>query len=151
MTEKTAGHNRRKYVKHAYLFILLFFVTVMTGCGAGPIWTRDNPKDVLSGFLQTTESQSTETMWEYLSEGTRSKLEARAAEFNAKTENGEKRRGCDMLRAGHVLSTTREYKKLEVASNDEQEAIINIVMHDGSIIPVSLHREANRWAIDLPL
>ena len=57
-----------------------------------------------------------------------------------------------MLRTtGHVISSTREYKKLEVSSKTDQEAMVDIVMHDGSKKSVRLHRESGRWAIDLPL
>lgn len=134
-----------------YLLAMLIFFVILAGCGAGPIWTREDPEDVLTGFLQATEGQSPETMWEFLSSETRRKLEERASSFNATSTNGETRRGYDMLRAGHVLSSTREYKKIELASLDGEKAIVNIVMHDGSNIPVALHREDGRWAIDLPL
>ncbi len=126
-------------------------LSYICGCGGTPVWMRDDPKDVLYGFLQTVEAQSTETMWEYLTDETRRKLEARAEAFNANAENGDKRKGYDMLRAGHVLSSTREYKKLEVAASDDKEAVVNIVMHDETKVAIKLYREGGRWAVSLPL
>lgn len=150
MTELRAENFRVASVKLASILCFLM-LSFCYGCGGKPVWLRDDPDEVLAGFLQTTEAQSTETMWEYLSSETRRKLEERAEAFNADTSNGEKRRGRDMLRAGHVLSSTREYKKLEVAASDDKEAVVNIVMHDETIIAVKLYREDGRWAVTLPL
>ena len=130
---------------------------MLGGCGAGPVWTRDDPRDVLNGFLQNAEVQNVENMWEFLSASTQEALNARAEAFNAGSHDGipykgAPRKGCDMLRTtGHVISSTREYKKLEVSSKTDQEAMVDIVMHDGSKKSVRLHRESGRWAIDLPL
>ncbi len=130
-------------------FLLLFPVV---GCGAGPVWTRDDPRDVVNGFLQTAEVQNVEMMWEFLSSASRDNLNARAESFNAQSKNSTPRKGCDMLRTtGHVISSTREYKKIEVSSQTADEAIVNIVMHNGSVKSLTLHRESGRWAIDLPL
>ena len=91
-------------------------------------------------------------MWEYLSTATQKNLDKRADAFNAQSQNGIPRKGCDMLRTtGHVISSTREYKKIEVSSQTAEEAVVNIVMHDGSVKSLTLHRENGRWTIDLPL
>ena len=131
------------------VFLLLFMIN---GCGAGPVWTRDDPRDVVNGFLQTAEVQNVGEMWEYLSTATQKSLNERADAFNAQSQNGIPRKGCDMLRTtGHVISSTREYKKIEVSSQTAEEAVVNIVMHDGSVKSLTLHRENGRWTIDLPL
>lgn len=134
------------------IFILAIVLGIFQfGCGAGPVWTRDDPCEVLSGFLLATEVQDAEEMWEYLSAGTRDKLDEKARELNALVADGMPRKGFDMLRAGHVLSTTREYKKIELASQNGQNANVNLVLHDGSIIAIVMHREEKRWVIDLPV
>ena len=46
----------------------------MPGCGAGPVWQREEPEVVLTGFLETAEVQDTETMWEFLNAQTRDAL-----------------------------------------------------------------------------
>ena len=91
-------------------------------------------------------------MWEYLSGATREALDSRARAFNAASGGALERKGYDMLRTtGHVISSTREYKKLEISSQTDQEAVVDIVMHDGSKKSIRLHREDGRWAIDLPI
>ena len=132
-------------------FCILFMTSFLAGCGSRPVWMRDDPCDVLAGFLQTTEYRGVDEMWEYLSAETRQRLDSRAQEFNAMQPEGGQRRGCDMIRAGHVLSTTREYKKLELAFENDRNAVVKIVLHDGNTIDVAMHRDAQRWAIDLPL
>ena len=134
---------------YASVFLLSFMVN---GCGAGPVWTRDDPRDVVNGFLQTAEVQNVEVMWEYLSTATQKSLNERADAFNAQSQNGSSRKGFEMLRTtGHVISSTREYKKLEVSSQTAEEAVVDIVMQDGSVKSLTLHRENGRWTIDLPL
>ena len=144
-------HNavQKDFGKRTAIFFFLLLSFILIGCRGVPVWQREDPEDVLDGFLQTAESQDIEAMWEFLSEKTRSRLTERAEAFNARS-GVTSHRGCDMLRPGHVLSSTREYKKLEVASQDDSSAAVDIVLHDGSRITVRLHREAGRWVIDLP-
>ena len=56
-----------------------------------------------------------------------------------------------MIRTGHVVSSTREYRKFELVSETETESVVEIVLQDETRIPVTLHRESDRWALDLPV
>lgn len=141
--------NINSHKKGCVLYLLLFLIFMLSGCGDGPTWTRSDPEDVLYGFLLSSEAMDTETMWEYLSEGTREKLETKASEFNRTAPENGSREPHEMLRTFHVISSTREFKKLETVSSDKHKASVNIVMHEGAAIPVELIREGKRWAIEL--
>ena len=121
------------------------------GCGGVPVWMRSAPDTVVYEYLQAVETQDYDTAWEFLSEQTRRDLDAKAAEFNAMPDHGVTVTGREMLRFGHVLSSTREYKKIAVASANDTVAEVEIILHDASKIPVTLHRESNRWAVNLPI
>lgn len=123
----------------------------MPGCGAAPVWQRENPEVVLTGFLETAEVQDTETMWEFLDAQTRDALQKKADAFNASAENGHPRKAWEMLRPGHVMATTREYKKIKPQTVTDTTAVVSIVLHDDSEITVTMQRENNRWTVALPL
>ena len=57
----------------------------------------------------------------------------------------------DMLRFGHVISSTREYKKLELIQSDASVATVRIVRHDESGLDIEMHNEDGRWTIELPI
>ena len=150
----TAMNEFREFKRKLSQIILAaacVFCVSLSGCGGTPVWQRDDPDEVVAGFLSAVEAQDSDVVWEFLSSQTREKLEKRAEDFNNLPEHGNTVRGRDMLRFGHVLSSTREYKKIIVASSDETHAAVQIVLHDGAVIPVDLHRESNRWTVDLPL
>lgn len=134
-----------------FMMVTCIFLITLLGCGGQPVWLRDDPEDVVAGFLSAVEVQDTDTVWEFLSSSTRNELEKRAENFNQMPDHGTAVQGRDMLRFGHVLSSTREYKKIELKSSDQTHATVQIVLHDESVIPVELHRESNRWTLDLPL
>lgn len=133
------------------MLIVLGIFCMLCACGEGPVWTRDDPRTVLSGFLADAEYQDMATVWEYLSGETRQKLDQMATAFNASAENGSPRKGYEMLRVGHLLSSTREYRKIELVSSDDTSAVLHIILHDETYKTVTLHREEGRWAIDLPI
>lgn len=139
--------------KAARLFAPLFFVwaCLLTSCGAGPVWQREDPDVVLSGFLVAVESQNTKEMWEYLDPKTRDALQKKADDFNKNPQNGHKRQAWDMLRPGHVMATTREYKRIKLDKADEHSANVDIVLHDDSKVTVTMQRIDNRWTVALPL
>ena len=134
----------------AWLFVCILSCSIL-GCGAGPVWQREDPDVVLTGFLQAVEAQNTEVIWEFLDQKTRDVLQARADDFNASPENGHARKAWDMIRPGHVLATTREYKKMTPEKVSETTAIVAIILHDDSKITVTMQRESNRWTVALPL
>ena len=76
--------------KAARLFAPLFFVwaCLLTSCGAGPVWQREDPDVVLSGFLVAVESQNTKEMWEYLDPKTRDALQKKADDFKCQRTQG---------------------------------------------------------------
>lgn len=119
-------------------------------CGGPDPCESEDPCDVVRHFLTAADAQANERVWKCLSQETQTALEARADAFN-QAHPGQKRMGYDMLRAGHVMSSTREYKKFELASQDAASASVDIVKQNGSKLTVVLHREDNRWAMDLPL
>ena len=131
--------------------LILVFCAILSGCGGTPVWLRDDPADVVKGYLQAVESQDENTVWEFLSEQTRQKLDQSAEKFNQNPASGAPRKGKDMLRFGHVISSTREYKKIVLSTKDDNHAVVNIVLHDETTHSVELIRESDRWAIALPL
>ncbi|MBQ9241628.1 MAG: hypothetical protein IJ165_00120 [Proteobacteria bacterium] len=133
------------------MLVVLGIFCMLCACGEGPVWTRDDPRTVLSGFLTDAEYQDMANVWEYLSAETRQKLDQMASAFNASAENGSPRKGYEMLRTGHLLSSTREYRKIELVSSDDTSAELHIILHDETYKTVTLHREEGRWAIDLPI
>ncbi len=135
-------------------FSLLFGVAgLLTGCKAEPLWNRPNPEIVLRGFLQSAEAQRTDLVWNYLGEKTRDALSREAENFNKLIDkNDHPRKPEEMMRFGHVISSTREYKKLEVISADQSRAVVRIVrLNDMPHIDVVLTRENDRWTVELPL
>lgn len=138
------------HIKRCVLAALLFLVFMTSGCGEGPLWTRSDPDEVLYGFLLASDSMDTEAMWEYLGKDTRARLQASADEFNSTAPENGRREAHQMMRTFHVISSTREFKKLLVVSSDEQKAEVHIVLHGDDAIPVELIREDKRWAIELP-
>ena len=143
--------QQHKLRRMLWLTAFCFLWIWISGCGGTPVWMRDDPAEVVSGYLSAVEGQNPEMVWEFLSTPTREKLEKRAEAFNQTSDHGVSMRGVDMLRFGHVLSSTREYKKIQVSSSDEHHATVHIMLHDESVIPIDLHRESERWVIDLPL
>ncbi len=131
------------------VFCVLGTSLFFSGCSNHEDWMQDDPEKVLSAFLISTESQDIESMWEFLSESSRTKLNQLADDFN-RIPGSKARRGCDMIRPGHVLYSTREYKKIEVVSQDNLSAQVDIVMHDDLRKSIFMRRETKRWAIDLP-
>ena len=149
---KVGLKKKRRYwqvILNGVLF--LCFLALMYGCGGTPVWLRDDPSEVVKGYLQAVEIQDEDTVWEFLSQNTRSQLEHQAELFNQSHPSSLPRKGADMLRFGHVLSSTREYRKIVVSTEDESHAVVNIVLHDESTLSVDLFRESDRWAIGLPL
>ena len=120
------------------------------GCGSKPAY-RDDPCDVVKAYLTAVEIQDNEAIWEFLSSDTRKKLDDKASQFNATPEHGKSRMGADMLRAGHVLSSTREYKKVVLASQNNDSADVDIVLHDDRNLRIQLKKENGRWAVELPI
>ena len=90
-------------------------------------------------------------MWEFLSDKTRKALDERASRLNDIPNHGISRSGFEMLRTGHVLSSTREYKKLVLASQNNDSAEVDIVLHNDKNIRIPLKKENGRWAVDLPI
>jgi len=125
----------------------------LIGCKAEPAWNRQDPEVVLRGFLQSAEAQRTDLVWNYLGENTRAALSHEAEKFNKNIEkNSHPRKPEEMMRFGHVISSTREYKKLEVISADQSRAVVRIVrLNEMSPIDVVLTRENDRWTVELPL
>ncbi len=134
-----------------YGLLFILFSVMMYGCRGTPVWLRSDPAEVVRGYLQAVESQDEEAVWEFLSQETRNQLEQKAGEYNRKHAAVQSRHGREMLRFGHVMSSTREYKKIVVATKDANHAVVNIVLHDESALSVDLFRESDRWAIGLPL
>ena len=132
------------------LIFLLFLIFLLPACREVPTWERNEPEVVLSGFLIASDAMDTEAMWEYLSEDSQTKLKNKAEEFNKTVPERGRHEPHQMIRTFHVISSTREFKKLETVSSDKHKATVNIVMHEGDAIPVTLIREEKRWAIELP-
>ena len=120
------------------------------GCGSDPAY-RDDPCDVVREYLVAVEMQDNQAVWAFLSGDTRKKLDDKAAQFNDLPEHGNNRDGVDMFRTGHVLSSTREYKKLVLASQNNDSADVDIVLHDDKTLRIRLTKESGRWAIHLPI
>lgn len=122
----------------------------LVACSAKDPCLSDDPRDVVKQYLQMLDAQNEAKALDCLTDEAQNALAQRAEAFNAVHADG-KREPSEMLRAGHVIASTREYKKFEVQSEDESRAIVDIVMQDGSKIPVSLRRESARWAVELDI
>lgn len=144
----TAKEKKRAGHKGTCFFLFVFSMMMTMGCGV-PAHLREDPESVFRNFLLSLDAHDVEGACVFLSNETRAWLDVRAA---ALSSEGVSRTGCALLRPGHVFSSTREYKKFELSSaqTHDNEAVIEIVMHDASRIPIVLRRESNRWAIDLP-
>ena len=127
-----------------------FLAQSLWGCGEGAAWLRDDPQEVVRGYLQALDAQDRESACEFLSSKTRAKLDELARQSMDVTGEAE-RTGCRIIRSSHVVSSTREYRKFEVTSSSDTEAVVDIVLQNDSRISIALHREKDRWAIDLPL
>lgn len=122
-----------------------------TGCGAPDPCFDEDPKNVVKQYLTMLEAQNEARAFLCLSDETKTWLEKQAADFNDDNPN-RKRTPAQMIRAGHVISSTREYKKFEVDSETPSNATVSIVMQDGTRIPIELIRQKDkRWAIQLPV
>ena len=119
-------------------------------CGGGDPHEDADPREVVKGFLLDVETQNNASVWKYLGTSTRAELDRLASEYNARHASPP-RRGEDRIRTGHVVSSTREYRKFELVSETETESVVEIVLQDETRIPVTLHRESDRWALDLPV
>lgn len=150
-TNARAQSGSAVFSRLCVLSVLFILTCLLSACGEGPVWMRDDPRTVLAGYLQEAEYQDTASMWEYLSADTRGKLDSLAADFNASEANGKPRKGHEMLCPGHVLATTREYRKLEIISSNNEIAVLHIILHDDTYKTVTLHKEEGRWAINLPI
>lgn len=135
----------------AMVFGGLALASVFSACQAPPVWERNDPEVVLRGFLQSAEAQRTDLAWNYLSKNTREKLQQKVDAFNQRFEGVMMRQPEDMLRFGHVISSTREYKKLELIQSDASVATVRIVRHDESGLDIEMHNEDGRWTIELPI
>lgn len=127
------------------------FVCLLSACQAPPVWERNDPEVVLKGFLQSAEAQRTDLVWHYLGQNTRTHLQQKVDAFNARFKGVMSRQPEDMIRFGHVISSTREYKKLELIQSDETGATVRIIRHDASNLDVEMKKENGRWTIDLPI
>ena len=148
------SHNAIQICVRFLTFSAFLVAALLGGCAAEPVWNRSEPDVVLKGFLQSADAQRTELVWNYLGDKTRAALEQEADAFNCSLprDDAEKRTPHQMLRFGHVISSTREYKKLEVLSSDDQKARVRIVRHnDLAPIDVELIRENHRWTVELPI
>lgn len=132
-----------------FLFFLLVLAFLHFSCSGEDAWERQDPSDFLRGYLYAVESQDHDSVWAFLSVDSQAQLTQRAQAFAvlAKTDSS----GKDMLRLGHVLSSTREYKKFDVLSNDGQTARVDIIRHEGTDLRIELKREQGFWKIALPL
>ena len=93
----------------------------------------------------SVESQNREVVWEFLNHEDQAKLTQLAKDL-------EGFEGKDMLNFGHVISSTREYKKFELISQDKDNAVVAVVLHDQSQIKFQLAKgNQGRWTVDLPL
>ncbi len=135
---------------HCIAALILCIGLMCCGCGSKPAY-RDDPCDVVKAYLAAVEGQDNEAIWAFLSDETRKKLDDKAAQFNASPDSGRTRTGADMIRAGHVLSSTREYKKMVLASQNNDSADVDIVLHDDRNLRIQLKKENGRWAVELPI
>lgn len=117
-------------------------------CGSNDPCLSDDPRDVVKQYLSLLDAQNEAGAFECLSRQAQDALTQRADAFNA-ANPGSERKPSEMLRAGHVIASTREYKKFEIQSQDGAQAAVGIIMQDGSQIPVLLRRDGTRWAVDL--
>lgn len=123
---------------------------VVSSCSAKDPCLSDDPRDVVKRYLVMLDAQNEEGAYACLSSEAQKSLADRAEAFNADHPDGKRTPG-EMLRAGHVVASTREYKKFEVQTEDRTKAVVDIVMQDGRKIPVALRREAERWSIELDI
>lgn len=138
--------------KKACLRAVMIILSLMfCACQAPPVWERQDPEIVLKGFLQSADAQRTDLVWNYLGDHTRDILQQKADALNQRFMGVMSRQPEDMLRFGHVMSSTREYKKIELVRQDESVAIVRIVRHDAPGLDIEMRNENGRWAIDLPL
>lgn len=133
-----------------FLFFLLVSAFLHFSCSGEDAWERQDPSDFLRAYLYAVESQDHESVWAFLSVDSQTQLAQRAQALAALAKT-DSYTGKDMLRLGHVLSSTREYKKFDVLSNDGQTAQVDIIRHEGTDLRIELKREQGFWKIALPL
>ena len=90
----------------------------LVACSAKDPCLSDDPRDVVKQYLQMLDAQNEAKALGCLTDEAQNALAQRAEAFNAVHADG-KREPSEMLRAGHVIASTREYKKFEVQSEDE--------------------------------
>lgn len=130
--------------------ILFILATLHISCSGEEIWERQNPSNFLRNYLYAVDIQAHDAVWSFLSSESQNHLDRRAKALAVLTKNNSYA-GKDMLRLGHVLSSTREYKKFELLSNDGQRAEVEIIRHEGASLYIQLTREHGQWKITLPL
>ena len=146
-----SGFRVKKLPQTCRLFALcVYFAVFCASCGSQPAY-RDDPCDVVREYLVSVEVGDIDSVWTFLSDTTREQLDSRAAAYNEMPQHGTMRTGREMLRTGHVLASTREYKKLVLASRTAESADVDIVLHDDSALRITLKNENGRWAVMLPL
>lgn len=123
-------------------WMVLFLSFSLLACTPKQPWEEKSADSALTQFLWSLEVQDHDTVWEFLSDSDRNALDALAKPIKGKE-------GKDMLQMGHVLSSTREYKKFEILSKKDDWAEVAIVLHDESKIRVVMQKERGRWTVDL--
>lgn len=132
----------------------IFYILCLLGCLAcsgTKNCDKTDPEDVLKGFLQDLDAQDYDSVWACLSQTSQNALRSKARAFNQNHPENP-RLPQDLLRAGHVVSSTREYKKFETLSLNGQCATVAIVMQNNlPTIKTTLCLENDHWKISLPL
>lgn len=123
------------------VFVLLS--VVLLACAPKEPWEQKDAAKVLENFLISVENQDRDSVWEFLKQQDRDALERLGQKAGLE--------GKDMLNFGHVLSSTREYKRFETVQHDDSRALVAIQKHDGSQIELELNKERGHWVVGLDI
>lgn len=132
------------------LIALLLLLCLPTACGAKKGFELDEPQAFVKAYLQTLDAQDNDDAWAFLSARSKHSLEKLANDYN-QTHDGANRSPAHMLRFGHVIASTREYKKIQCSTQNDAAAIVDVVLQNGNTIQIPLVKENSQWAVDLPI
>ena len=132
------------------LVALLSLLCLPVACSAKKGFELDEPQAFVKAYLQTLDAQDNDDAWAFLSSRSKNSLEKLALDYN-QTHDGVNRAPAHMLRFGHVIASTREYKKILCSNQNESSAVVDVVLQNGNTLQIQLVKENSQWAVDLPI
>lgn len=132
------------------LIALLTLLCLPTACSAKKGFELDEPQAFVKAYLQTLDAQDNDNAWAFLSSPTKNSLEKLANDYN-QSHDGVNRSPALMLRFGHVIASTREYKKINCTGRNDASATVDVVLQNGNTLQIHLVKENSQWAVDLPI